>query len=58
MPDKSFIPCKRCDHPKKEHSSHFGICYHEKGTCKCYKFERIENLNYLEWCYEQDKEKI
>jgi len=53
MVDKSFVPCKICEHPRKEHSANFGICYNNKGSCKCWRYERVANLDYLEWCYNQ-----
>jgi len=62
MSDKSFVPCKKCGHPKNKHGISYNVCwkcpvqeYNNVGYCA---FERIKNLEYLEWCYNQDKEKI
>lgn len=52
MVDLSYYPCETCNHPRKEHSQNFGICYYERGTCYCSQFER-NNLKYLEWIYNE-----
>jgi hypothetical protein len=51
MPDKSLYPCKKCGHKQNDHGRHFDYCYACKDNRKsshC-KFERIENLAFLEW---------
>lgn len=61
MPDNSLVPCKICGHNKNKHSSSYDTCwscsiakYNNAGYCR---YERLDNLPYLEWIYNQ-KEKI
>jgi hypothetical protein len=58
MVDKSFVPCKHCGHSHNEHSRHFDRCfkceeYHKYAGCK---FERLDNLLFLEWVVKQKGE--
>lgn len=59
MVDKSEYPCKHCGHSQNEHGKHFPHCFACEDNRKSggHKFERIENLEFLEWMYEK-KEKL
>lgn len=55
MVDRSFVPCKHCGHSQNEHSKHFArcfVCEEDKKFSMC-RFERLDNLEYLEWVVEQ-----
>lgn len=58
MVDKSLFPCHKCGHQQNDHSKYFPNCYtclDNKKQSYC-EFERIPNLEFLEWIDKQ-KEK-
>ena len=64
MVDLSDTPCQICNHRKKDHSMNCAYCIpcgmaQTKATnpSPLHHYKRIENLEYLEWLYNQ-KEKI
>ena len=55
MPDNSLVPCAACGHKQADHNKRYAACYEcpfgeEPGPH--HDYERLENLEYLEWCYE------
>jgi hypothetical protein len=59
MVDKSNYPCRNCGHRQNDHGKHFGLCYacEDNKKMKCWTFERIGNLEFLEWILNQKESK-
>jgi hypothetical protein len=58
MVDTSFVPCRHCRHLKNDHGKHFASCFKcadlkQDSFCE---FERLPNLEYLEWILRQKGE--
>lgn len=64
MVDKSYCPCKICNHPQKDHNKNWAYCnscgirqYKESNPTSMHSFQRPDNLDYLEWANNQNERK-
>lgn len=56
MVDRSNCPCAVCGHRQRDHNKRFAACYEcpfGRDISPQHYYERLDNLEYLEWAYKQ-----